>query len=40
MPEKVAPKGAVRLYLMFLGDPSKLVDQTALEEGGGGGREG
>ncbi len=30
MPDKMTPEGAVRLYLMYLDDPAKLVDQTAL----------
>lgn len=32
MPDKVTPEGAVRLYLMHLDDPTKLVDQTAVKK--------
>lgn len=32
MPDKLTPEDAVRLYLLYLDDPAKLVDKTALKK--------
>lgn len=32
MPENVTPEGAVRLYLIYLDDPAKLVDQATVKK--------
>ncbi len=32
MPETMTPEGAVRSYLLYLDDPSKLIDQSAVKK--------